>query len=92
MKPFLFLLILILGPLSTARSGDPESFPVPTQEERDQLRKSHLRIGGMSAPRASGFASMRQESPDSFIARSAGTVTFSEFAVCTLISNLRPGR
>ena len=35
---------------SMARSGDPESFPVPTQEERDELRKSHLRIAGMSAP------------------------------------------
>jgi len=36
--------------VSSALSGDPESFPVPTQAEREQFRKSHLRIGGMSAP------------------------------------------
>ena len=36
--------------VSLARAGDPESFPVPTPEERAQFRKSHLHVGGMGAP------------------------------------------
>jgi len=35
---------------SSLRAGEPEAFPVPTPEEREQLRKSHIRIGGMKAP------------------------------------------
>ena len=34
----------------SARSAEPESFPVPTLEEREKLRKAHLRLGGMNAP------------------------------------------
>ncbi len=35
---------------SSARSGEPEGLAIPTPEEREQLRKDHLRIGGMNAP------------------------------------------
>ena len=35
---------------SSVRSGEPEPFPVPTLDERDQFRKSHLRLSGMNEP------------------------------------------
>jgi hypothetical protein len=35
---------------SLARAGDTELFPIPSPEERAQFQKSHLKIGGMSAP------------------------------------------
>jgi hypothetical protein len=41
---------LALFAASSARAGEPESFPVPTPEQREQLRKGHLRLGGMNAP------------------------------------------
>jgi aminopeptidase N len=34
--------------VSSVRSGESEPFPVPTLEERDQFRKSHVRLSGMS--------------------------------------------
>ena len=41
---------ICLSAVPLARAGEPDPFPVPTREEREQLRKSHMRIGGMSAP------------------------------------------
>jgi len=35
---------------SSARSGEPELFPVPTLDERDQFRKSHVRLSGLNEP------------------------------------------
>ncbi len=35
---------------SSVRSGEPEPFAVPTLDERDQFRKSHLRLSGMNEP------------------------------------------
>jgi aminopeptidase N len=40
--------VLLLA--TTARSEEPDAFPVPTQQEREQFRKQHLRLSGMNAP------------------------------------------
>ena len=36
--------------LATARAAKPEPLLIPTPEEREQFRKSHLKIGGMTEP------------------------------------------
>jgi aminopeptidase N len=36
--------------VTSVRSGEPDPFPAPTLEEREQFRKSHLRLSGMTAP------------------------------------------
>jgi aminopeptidase N len=35
---------------ASAALAAPESFPIPTREEREALRKSHVRLGGMAEP------------------------------------------
>ncbi len=45
-------LLACLGVLASpsVRSAQTEPFPIPTPEQREQFRKSHVRLGGMSAP------------------------------------------
>lgn len=52
MKPFLFLLILILGPLSTARSGDPDWANAKLAKEAPQklLTVELFTIGAVGGP------------------------------------------
>jgi len=47
---FLGSVLAALLAASSVRSGETEPFPVPTPDERDQFRKSHVRFSGMNEP------------------------------------------
>ena len=55
---------VVLLAAASARSGEPESFPVPTPEQREQFRKGHLRIGGTSETLAAAEATIAAAQDD----------------------------
>ena len=50
--------------ITAAHAGEPDVFPVPTPQEREQFRKQHLRLSGMGAPLSPAQAALAAAQDD----------------------------